>query len=99
MELIRDAKPFWRARRKWFKEFQQIAYEMMFDNSAAWYPKVYGGELTKKKFMELLGMPCLVTFYRTDDDVGVNLSGWSDELFGDHGIDVYGTLSGGLQSQ
>ena len=98
-QLIDDAKPFWRARRKWFKEFQQLAYDQMYETSAGWYFDDHGTKLTKRKFMELLGKPCSVSFYSADGDLGFTLGGWSDELFGDHGIDVNGTLSGGLETE
>ncbi|HUG69508.1 MAG TPA: DUF2262 domain-containing protein [Pirellulaceae bacterium] len=96
-QLICDAKPFWRARRKWFKEFQQIVYDKMFDTCASWYSDAHGSKLTKKKFSDLLGTPCSVTFYDCNGELGFELGGWSDELFGDHGVDVPGTLSGGLE--
>jgi hypothetical protein len=47
--------------------------------------------------MQLLGSPCLITFCIDDDDLGFELGGYCEELFGDHGTDVYGTLSGGLE--
>jgi hypothetical protein len=97
-QLIDDAKPFWRARRKWFKQFQQHAYDQMFETSAGWYFDNHGKELTKRQFIVLLGMPCSVSFYSADGDLGFTLGGWSDELFGDHGIDISGTLSGDLES-
>lgn len=97
-QLISKAKSSWRARRKWFKEFQTTAYHQMFKTSASWYLDAHGEELTEGKFMELLGMPCSVSFYAADSELGFTLGGWSDELFGDHGIDINGTLRGGLES-
>ncbi|MBL8851739.1 MAG: hypothetical protein JNG89_18805 [Planctomycetaceae bacterium] len=95
--LIDTAKPFWRDRRRWFKQFQEIVVEEWFPDRAGMYFRDHGVELTKREFLNMLGPPCAVTFWEADGDLGFEIAGGNDYLFGEHGVEVQGTLSGGLE--
>lgn len=91
--MVRLAKPLWRSRASWFKEFQALVLKEMLDQCREWWEPE---ELTEKRFLELLGDPCLITFRLDEGELTYQLGGWSEELFSDHGIDVNGTLKDGL---
>ena len=94
-KLVHAAKPFWRGRKKWFREFREIAFEQMYETSE-WHFESEGKQLSPKIFKELLVSPSMVTFYNEDGVLGFTLAGSSDELFGEHDFQVSGTLSNGL---
>lgn len=94
--MVTLAKPLWRARVKWFKEFRSLVLEKMYDQCQEWWYSEDDEPLTTKKFLQLLGDPCLLTFHLDDGELVYTMGGWSERLFGDHGIDVRGTLKDGL---
>ena len=52
--------------------------------------------LTTGEFLRLLGNPCGLIFRLDDGELIYDMSGYSEDLFGDHGITIRGTLKDGL---
>jgi hypothetical protein len=94
-EMVELAKPLWRSRVKWFKEFQVLARKALFDLCQS---RLDADEepLTTKEFLRLLGNPCGLDFRFDDGKLVYEMLGYSEELFGDHGVTAEGTLKDGL---
>lgn len=94
--MIKLAKPLWRSRRQWFKQFRDLATRSLFDICQS--RRSYADEepLTTKEFLRLLGNPCGLTFWLDDGELTYEMGGWSDALFGDSGIAASGNLQDGL---
>lgn len=101
--MVRMAKPLWRSRRKWFKEFfaivesqvlgEQGYLDQLNDSRASFKQE----PLSSDEFLELLGNPCNI-YFRLDEENELNfeIHGASMELFGDHGVSAFGNYKDGL---
>lgn len=88
--MLPVAGELWEQRDKWFKQWQDKAYRHYIDGMVdEWWES--DQKLTRALFNKHLGWPCRLTFSIEDDTVKYCLTGWSDELYSDHGIDGTGT--------
>lgn len=88
-EIIASSRSLWRNRQMWFSSWRKKVYQYYMKTMTHWWSG--DGELTEKRFYDLLGWPVGVDFFIQDGKFGYQLSGWCEELFTDHGIDAYGT--------
>ena len=89
-EMIKHAKPLWRKRQMWFSTWRKKVYRYYMANMAdEWWQEDY--TLTEKTFNRLLQWPVGVQFTLEEGKFGYVLTGWCEELFGDHGIDAGGS--------
>jgi hypothetical protein len=95
-EMLKLAKPLWRSRTKWFKEFQALVVDRMLAQCNDWRDQDEQTPLTKKEFLRLLGDPVGLVFRLEEGQLSYDMSGSSEELFTDHGITAWGTLQDGL---
>lgn len=89
-ELIELAKPLWRQRPQWFKNFIKAAYQhyqVTMENE--WWEGVK--PLTEAKYRELLGWPVSIEFFKKDGKFQFIMGGWSEDLYTDHGIEASGS--------
>lgn len=88
--LLVAAKGLWKQRNQWFGKWRDAAYEDYMDGMVdEWWQE--DRPLTRALFIKHLGWPCGLTFREEDGVVHYGLTGISDELYGDHGIDGWGT--------
>ncbi len=97
-EVVKLAKPFWRSRGHWFRQFKENVHASAFENIKSCWESADKGSLTKKMFLSHLGNPVGIYFSIANGELNFLLCGYSEELFGDHGVDVSGTITGGLTS-
>ena len=94
--MIAMARPLWRNRVKWFKDFQAFVLEETFDTCNGHRDFAEEPPLTQKEFLRLLGQPVGLSFRLDDGELEYTMSGYAEDLFSDHGVDVCGTLNDGL---
>ena len=89
-ELIEYAKPLWRQRPQWFKNFLQAAYQhYQGDMADEWWD---GDEpLTEAKYRQLLGWPVSAEFFKDKGGFQFVLGAWCEDLYTDHGIEAVGS--------
>lgn len=95
-ELVIFAKPLWERQFAWFAKWQKNLYDCYVTDLA---PNWWKGdrELNEDLFYKLLGWPIRVQFRFCDGKFNFVLSGWSEELFSDHGIDVTGSSESAME--
>jgi hypothetical protein len=94
-EMLELAKPLWRSRAKWFQEFQALAQKELFDLCQSRRDEDEE-PLSTKEFLRLLGNPCSLALRVDDGDLVYELGGYSEDLFGDHGVTAEGNLKDGF---
>jgi hypothetical protein len=88
--MLPVARKLWEQRDKWFKRWQDKAYRQYVDCMVdEWWQG--DRNLTRSLFNKHLGWPCGLTFSIEEGSVQYCLTGLSDDLYGDHGIDGVGT--------
>lgn len=94
--IIKLAKPLWRSRKKWFKEFHAFVFDKLFDDCQRWRSYVDADPLTADEFKRLLDDPYKLEFRLRAGKLEYEMHNCSEELFFDHGLRVYGSSAKGL---
>ena len=88
--MLGIAKDLWKQRSQWFRRWRDQAFEHYTERLAeAWWQE--DQKLTRTLFNKHLGWPCGLSFRLEDGVVHYELTGLSEVLYGDHGIDGCGT--------
>lgn len=88
--LMPAAKALWKQRSAWFRQWRDMAYQQYMDGMVdQWWEG--NSKLTRALFNKCLGWPCGLTFRLEQGTVRYFMTGLSEELYGDHGIDAWGT--------
>lgn len=88
--LLPAAKALWKQRNAWFSQWRDMAYEQYMDGMVdQWWEG--DSKLTRAIFNKCLGWPCGLTFRLEQGTLRYSMTGLSEELYGDHGIDAWGT--------
>ncbi|QDU36604.1 WGR domain protein [Maioricimonas rarisocia] len=93
--ILEAARPLWRNRVKWFKQFQETVCEDMFEQCQDWREQLDQKPLTRPQFLRLLGNPVGLIFRMEEGELHYEMTGYEEELFTDHGVTVLGTLEEG----
>ncbi|PQO29199.1 hypothetical protein C5Y96_15745 [Blastopirellula marina] len=88
--MLAAAKGLWKQRNAWFGKWRDSAFEDYMDGMVdEWWQG--DRPLTRALFNKHLGWPCGLSFRMEEGVVHFCLTGLSEALYGDHGIDGWGT--------